>query len=119
MRRTGWFVAGVATAVGAIAAGEVARRRLRGDAGDELPPAVGFERAMATADDVVEAPTMDVPMAAQSPPGTDARAEELRAKIAESRERLHAKARAGSRETEGGAAEPRPQPEAEPGPEAG
>lgn len=106
MRRSGWFVAGMATAVGVVAAGEVARRRMRGPA-DELPPAVGYEQAMGPA------PAADEPVAEQAEPETDSpyvtvsplrtpppppdrRSDELRTQIAESRRRMHEKAKAGA-----------------------
>ena len=65
VRRSGWFVAGMATAVGVVAAGEVARRRMRGPA-DELPPAVGYEQAMGPA------PVVDEPIAEPAEPEAEA-----------------------------------------------
>ncbi len=112
MRRSGWFVAGMATAVGVVAAGEVARRRMRGPA-DELPPAVGYEQAMGPA------PVVDEPIAEpaeaeaeaespyvtvsplRTPPPPDRRSDELRTQIAESRRRMHEKAKAGAEDAAG------------------
>ncbi len=110
MKRSGWFVAGMATAMGVVAAGQVARRRLR-EPVDELPAAVGYERAMAPApsaapaaeDPRVEAadPEPESPYVTATPrrmPSPDRRSDELRTQIAESRRRLHEKARAGAGE---------------------
>jgi hypothetical protein len=108
VKRSGWFVAGMATAVGVVAAGQVARRLLREPA-DELPAAVGYERAMAPApsaappaeDPRVDAaePEPESPYVAATPrriPSSDRRSDELRTQIAESRRRLQEKARAGA-----------------------
>jgi hypothetical protein len=109
VRRSGWFVAGMATAVGALAAGEMARRRVR-SAVDELPPAVGYDEAMApvpSAPPAVEDPRVEAEPEPESPyvtvtplrtPPPDRRSDELRVQIAESRRRLHEKARAGAGE---------------------
>jgi hypothetical protein len=110
VRRSGWFVAGMATAVGVVAAGEVARRRMRGPL-DELPPAVGYEHAMSPPP-VADEPVSDDPIAdpaqpevesdyvtvspLRTPPPPDRRSEELRTRIAESRRRMHEKAKAGA-----------------------
>lgn len=108
MRRSGWFVAGMATAVGVVAAGEVARRRMREPA-DELPPAVGFEQAMGPApvadEPVAEQADPESPYVTVSPPRTppppDRRSDELRTRIAESRRRMHEKAKAGAEDVGG------------------
>ena len=110
MRRSGWFAAGMATAVGMVAAGQVARRRMRGPV-DELPPAVGYDHAMApppspppaAEDPRVEAaePEPESPYVTVTPlrvPPPDRRSDELRTQIAESRRRLHEKATAGTQE---------------------
>jgi hypothetical protein len=108
VRRSGWFVAGMATAVGVVAAGEMARRRLH-EPVDELPPAVGYEQAMApnpppaSEQEQVEAaePEAEPAYMTVTPlrvPAPDRRSDELRTQIAESRRRLHEKARAGADE---------------------
>jgi hypothetical protein len=94
----GWFVAGAATATGAVAAGAVALRRLRGPEGDELPAAVGFDEVM-WAEPEAPSEAQEAPAAAAipvRPAADDERAAELRTQIAESRRRLRAKAKAAS-----------------------
>jgi hypothetical protein len=96
----GWFVAGAATATGAVAAGAVAMRRLRGPEGDELPAAVGFDEVMWAEP---EAPAEEVEVAAAipvRPVADDEQAAELRTQIAESQRRLRAKAKAATGEAD-------------------
>jgi hypothetical protein len=102
VRRLGWFVAGAATATGAVAAGAVALRRLRGPEGDELPAAVGFDEVMwAEPEAPAEAEEAEAPAAIPvRPVADDERAAELRTQIAESRRRLRAKAKAATGESD-------------------
>jgi hypothetical protein len=95
----GWFVAGAATATGAVAAGAVALRRLRGPGGDELPAAVGFDEVMWAEPEAPPAAAEDATAIPVRPVADDERAAELRTRIAESRRRLRAKTKAATGET--------------------
>jgi hypothetical protein len=89
----GWFMAGAAAAVAALAI----RERLRGESHDDLPAAVGLDDAFETVGDAADEVTADAEAAAVH---TDQAADELREEIEGGRERLRRKARAGTADSE-------------------
>lgn len=103
MRRIGWFLVGAAATAAALVAVPALRDRLRGDAHDDLPAAVGLDDALEADDD----PTDEVELEPEPEPESeltaahsDEAADELRERIDSGRERLRRKARAGATEAE-------------------
>jgi len=97
VRRIGWFLAGAAATAAALVAVPALRDRLRGEAHDDLPAAVGLDDALEAEDD----PTDEVePEPEVTAPHSDQAADELRERIDSGRERLRRKARAGATDAE-------------------
>jgi hypothetical protein len=103
VRRIGWFLVGAAATAAALVAVPALRDRLRGDAHDDLPAAVGLDDALEADDD----PTDEVELEPEPEPESeltaahsDEAADELRERIDSGRERLRRKARAGATEAE-------------------
>jgi hypothetical protein len=92
MKRVGWFVAGVASAAGAVAAGAAVRARRHRD--DDTVSAV----AAVTVEEVD-----DVTEAVVPPPPKDPAIDAMRDQIGDARMRLREKAEAGVPEPSGGA----------------
>ena len=97
MRRIGWFLAGAAATAAALVAVPALRDRLRGDAHDDLPAAVGLDDALEVDDDPTDEVELESELTAAH---SDEAADELRERIDSGRERLRRKARAGATEAE-------------------
>jgi hypothetical protein len=99
VRRIGWFLVGAAATAAALVAVPALRDRLRGDAHDDLPAAVGLDDALEADDDPTDEvePELEPELTAAH---SDEAADELRERIDSGRERLRRKARAGATEAE-------------------
>jgi hypothetical protein len=99
VRRIGWFLVGAAATAAALVAVPALRDRLRGEAHDDLPAAVGLDEALEADDDPTDEVELE-PEPELTAAHSDEAADELRERIDSGRERLRRKARAGVTEAE-------------------
>jgi hypothetical protein len=97
VRRIGWFLVGAAATAAALVAVPALRDRLRGEAHDDLPAAVGLDDALEADDDPTDEVELEPEVTAAH---SDEAADDLRERIDSGRERLRRKARAGATEAE-------------------